>query len=235
MDRHRQTPLDPKTADRLARNFRSLGAQYPIFAEVSSVSNGTINQFLDTAEAVDQIRDLALRSDTAGMLQSLIGLWQIFSRQGSIAPADQDRTLAAILTRFAKVKNEGDVFDGGRDGVQTLLAATGSPAGTSGAGSHARPAGRNLAARHLRYAQPIGGRYDSGSSRAQRLISLASIFDLVDQLEHVAKGEKANNALITKTAARISGDPAPPQLARRLRSKLAQFWILGSPEKHIRS
>ncbi len=39
---------------------------------------------------------------------------------------------------------------------------------------------------------------------AQRLISLSSIFDLVDQLESVAKGEKANNALITKTAARIS-------------------------------
>ena len=39
---------------------------------------------------------------------------------------------------------------------------------------------------------------------AQRLISLSSIFDLVDQLESLAKGEKVNNALINKTAARIS-------------------------------
>ena len=99
MDRHRQTPLDSKTADRLARNYRSFGAQYPIFAEVSDVSNGTINQFLDTAESVNQIHDLGLRSDVAGTLQSLVGLWQIFCRQGSIAPADRDRTLAAILTR----------------------------------------------------------------------------------------------------------------------------------------
>src|SRR3984957_4693821 len=117
VDRHRQTPLDAKTADRMAREFRSFGAQYPIFAEVSEVSNGTINQFLDTAEGVDQIHDLALRSDTAGTLQSLVGLWQIFCRQGSIAPADQDRTLVTILTRFAKVKNAGDVFDEGCSGI----------------------------------------------------------------------------------------------------------------------
>ncbi len=104
VDRHRQTPLDAKTADRLAREYRSFGAQYPIFAEVSEVSNGTINQFLDTATAVDQIHDFALRSDAAGTLQALVGLWQIFCRQGSIAPADQDRALAAILTRVRQSK-----------------------------------------------------------------------------------------------------------------------------------
>jgi len=131
VDRHRQTPLDPKTADRLAREFRSFGAQYPIFAEVSDVSSETINQFLDTAESINQIRDPLLRSDAAGTLQALVGLWQIFCRQNSIAPADRDRPLVGILTRFGKVKNETDVFDGGREGVQTLLAATNSPAGVS--------------------------------------------------------------------------------------------------------
>src|ERR1700761_7758327 len=78
VDRHRQTPLDAKTADRLAREFRSFGAQYSIFAEVSEVSSATINQFLDVATAIDQIHDPGLRSDTAGTLQSLVGLWQIF-------------------------------------------------------------------------------------------------------------------------------------------------------------
>src|SRR5579862_9367257 len=131
VDRHRQTPLDAKTADRMAREFRSFGAQYPIFAEVSEVSNGSINQFIDTAAAVDQIHDLMLRSDAAGTLQSLVGLWQIFCRQGSIPPADQDRALASILMPFSKVKNEGDVFDGGRQGIQRLLTATNSAAGGS--------------------------------------------------------------------------------------------------------
>ncbi len=230
LDRHRQTPLDPKTADRLARSFRSFGAQYPIFAEVSGVSNGTINQFLDTAEAVDQIRDLGLRSDTAGTLQSLIGLWQIFSRQESIAPADQDRTLAAILTRFAKVKNEGDVFDGGRDGIQTLLAAAGSPTGASAQDRMLDLlAGTSLpdtSDTHNQLVEDMIRIFE-----AQRLISLASIFDLVDQLERVAKGEKANNALITKTAARISEIQLPrnsPGGSER-NSLSFGFW----PEKHI--
>jgi hypothetical protein len=230
VDRHRQTPLDGKTADRLARDFRSFGAQYPIFAEVSDVSNGTINQFLDTATAVDQIHDLGLRSDTAGTLQSLIGLWQIFSRQGSIAPADRDRALAAVLTSFAKVKNEGDVFDGGREGVQSLLKAANSPAGPTAQDRMLDLlAGTSLpdtSDTHNQLVEDMIRIFE-----AQRLISLSSIFDLVDQLESLAKGEKANNALITKTAARISEIQLPRNsLSGSERNALSfGFW----PEKHI--
>ncbi|MGD0133798.1 MAG: hypothetical protein ABSE57_17245 [Bryobacteraceae bacterium] len=230
LDRHRQTPLDAKTADRLARNFRSFGAQYSIFAEVSEVSNGTINQFLDAADAVDQIHDLALRSDAAGTLQSLVGLWQIFCRQGSIAAADQDRALAAILTRLAKIKNEGDVFDGGRAGIQTLLAATNSP--TAGSAQDrmldllAGTALPDTSDAHNQLVEDMIRIFE-----AQRLISLSSIFDLVDQLESLAKGEKVNNALITKTAARISEIQLPrSSLSGSERNALSfGFW----PEKHI--
>jgi hypothetical protein len=203
VDRHRQTPLDAKTADRMAREFRSFGAQYPIFAEVSEVSNGTINQFIDTATAIEQVHDFTLRSDAAGTLQSLIGLWQIFCRQGSVALADQDRALAAILSPFSKVKNEGDVFDGGRQGIQRLLTATNSPAGGSAQDRMldllAGTSEPDTSDAHNQLVEDMIRIFE-----AQRLISLSSIFDLVDQLESVAKGEKANNALITKTAARIS-------------------------------
>ena len=230
MDRHRQTPLDAKTADRLARSYRMLGAQYAIFAEVSDVSPATIGQFLDAADAVEQIHDLGLRSDTAGTLQALVGLWQIFCRQGSIPPADRDRSLAAILAPFGKVKSENEVFDGGREGVHTLLAAARSPAegsvqdrmldllaGTSQADSS--DAHNQLVEDMIRIFE------------AQRLISLASIFDLVDQLESVAKGEKANNALVVKTAARISEIQLPrSSLSGQERNILSfGFWS----EKHI--
>lgn len=230
LDRHRPAPLDAQTAGRLARGYRAFGAQYAIFAEVSDVSNQTIGQFLDTAQAIEQIHDLGLRSDAAGTLQALAGLWQIFCRQDSIAPAERDRTLAAILGRFGKMKNEGEVFDGGRAGVQTLLAATHSPAGMS-------PQDRML--------DLLAGTAQSDSSdphtqmvedmirifEAQRLISLASIFDLVDQLESLAKGEKVNNALINKTAARISEIQLPQSpLSGQERNILSfGYW----PERHI--
>jgi hypothetical protein len=230
LDRHRPTPLDSKTADRLARRYRSMGAQYPIFAEVSTISNDTMNQFLETAEAVDQIHDLSLRSDAAGTLQSLIGLWQIFCRQSSIAPADQDRALAAILMRFGKEKTEGDVFDAGRAGVQTLLKAAQSPAEGSAQDRMldllAGTSQPDTSDTHNQLVEDMIRIFE-----AQRLISLSSIFDLVDQLESVAKGEKANSALITKTAARISEIQLPRgSLTGAERNVLSfGYW----PEKHI--
>lgn len=230
LDRRRPTPLDAQTASRLARGYRAFGAQYAIFAEVSEVSNPTIGQFLDTAQAIEQIHDAGLRSDAAGTFQALAGLWQIFCRQDSIAPADRDRTLAAILARFGKLKNEGEVFEGGRAGVQTLLTATHSPSGMS-------PQDRML--------DLLAGTSQPDSSdahtqmiedmirifEAQRLISLSSIFDLVDQLESLAKGEKVNNALINKTAARISEIQLPQSpLSGQERNILSfGYW----PEKHI--
>ncbi|HTW65732.1 MAG TPA: hypothetical protein VME17_13990 [Bryobacteraceae bacterium] len=230
VDRHRETPLDPPTADRLAREFRSFGAQYPLFAEVSEVSNGTIDQFLDAAESINQIHDLALRSDAAGTMQSLVGLWQIFCRQDSIPPAGRDRSLAAIITRFNKIKNEGEIFDAGRAGVQTLLAATATPAGIA-------PQDRML--------DLLAGTAQADTSdahnqlveemirilEAQRLITLTSIFDLVDQLESLAKGEKVNNALISKTAARISEIQLPRSSLSSSESSSLSFGYW--PEKHI--
>jgi hypothetical protein len=164
------------------------------------------------------------------MLQSLVGLWQIFCRQGSIAPADRDRSLSAILGRFAKVKNEGDVFDGGREGVQTLLAATNSPAGTSGQDRMldllAGTSQPDTSDTHNQLVEDMIRIFE-----AQRLISLSSIFELVDQLESLAKGQKADNALIAKTAARVSEIQLPRNsLSGTERNALSfGFW----PEKHI--
>ncbi len=230
VDRHRQTPLDPKTADRLAREFRSLGAQYSLFAEVSDVSNATINQFLDTAESINQIKDVPLRTDAAGTLQALVGLWQVFCRQNSIAPADRDRPLASVLTRFAKVKNEGDVFDGGREGVQTLLAATNTPAGMAAQDRMldllAGTAQSDTSDAHNQLVEDMIRIFE-----AQRLISLTSIFDLVDHLEGIAKGQKVNSALITKTAARIAEIQLPRNSLSSPENNSLSFGYW--PEKHI--
>jgi hypothetical protein len=203
VDRHRKTPLDTPSAERMARQYKQFGAQYSIFAEAPELSNATINEFLDIGAVINQVHDLGVRADAAGTMQGLTGLWQIFCRQRSISAADADHALAGILTPFAKVKTERDVFEAGREGAKILLVATHSPADVS-------PQDRML--------DLLAGTAEPDTSdahnqlvedmirifEAQRLITLTDIFSLVDHLEGLSKGEKVNTALINKTAARIS-------------------------------
>src|SRR5579872_1463158 len=230
VNRGRTKPLEPDTIDRMARQFRAFGAQYPIFAEVPSVSDKTILQFLDTAQAINQIKDQGVRSDAAGTMQALVSMWQILCRQSSIAPAEADTALAGILAPFAKIKNEREVFDGGRSGVRELLAAAHSPAGTS-------PQDRMMD-----LLAGIGSARDSEAHtqvveemirifEAQRLVSLDTLFQLADNLESVAKGAKLNNALVAKLASRISEINLPRSaLTGAEKNALAfGFWT----EKHI--
>ena len=203
IDRRRAKPLEPATMDKLARNYRHLSSQYPIFAEVPSVSDGTILAFLQTVTAINGIRNQGLRSDTAGTSQALIGLWQILVRQRSIPADAADATLAKILEPFAKISNDRDVFDAGRNGVRALFAASKSPSGVT-------PQDRMLDLL-------AGGTAETGSEthqrmvedlirifEAQRLVSLNTIFDLADNLDSVSKGQALNTALTGRLASRIS-------------------------------
>jgi hypothetical protein len=232
IDRRRKTPLDAKTALRLAHDYRAFGAQYSILAEAPELSDATTNQFLDTAEAINQVHDLGLRADAAGTMQALVGLWQIFYRQGSIPPAEADRTLASLLSPFAKVKVERDIFEGGEEGVKTLLAATKSPANLSAQDRMidllAGTAANDNSDAHTQVVEDMIRIFE-----AQRLISLSTIFELADQLEGLSKGAKANMALVNRTAARISDIQLPrTSLSATERNTLSfGYWA----EKHIES
>src|SRR5258708_970153 len=194
-DRRRAKPMSPETVDRLAREYHSYSSQYPLFAEAPDVSDATIGEFLDVAAASTQIHDMALRADAAGTVQALTGLWQIFYREGAIAPADADRSLHEILSRFEKVKSERDVFDGGRAGVKTLLAATHSSPGSpqdrmidllAGTGAP------NSTDTHTQLIEEMIRIFES-----QRLISLETIFDLSDNLHTPPNRDKPNTPLLT--------------------------------------
>ena len=66
---------------------------------------------------------------------------------------------------------------------------------------------------------------------AQRLISLTSLFDLVDNLERVAKGDKANMALVNKTAGRIAEIQLPRASLSAVEKNSLSFGYWA--EKHI--
>jgi len=230
VDRHRKTPLDAGTADRMARQYKQFGAQYPIFAEAPELSNATINQFLDAAVAINQIHDLGLRADAAGTMQALSGLWQIFYRQQSIPAAEADKTLAAILVPFLKAKNERDVFEAGREGSKVLLVSTHSAAGASPQDRMidllAGTALADTSDTHNQLVEDMIRIFES-----QRLISLTDIFGLVDHLEGLAKGEKVNSALINKTAGRISEIQLPRAALSGLEKNALSFGYWS--ERHI--
>jgi hypothetical protein len=230
IDRRRAKPLEPATMDRLARSYRTLAAQYSVFAEVPTLKDSTILAYLDTTRAIDGIRNQGLRADAAGTAQALIALWQIFVRQQSIPRDAADPELAKLLEPFAQIRGDKDVFDAGRAGVRSLLQASKSPAGVSA---------------QDRMLDLLAGGVPQGASdthqqmvedlirifEAQRLISLNTIFDLADNLDSVSKGQALNTVLTGRLATRISEIQLPRStLSSPERSSLSYgYWT----EQHI--
>jgi hypothetical protein len=203
VDRGRAVPLQTATIDRLAREYRTMSAQYPLFAEGSMLADATIVSFLDTAKSLNAIRDQGLRSDAVGSMQALAGLWQIFTRQGSIRTQDADAALAAILAPFGKIQSSREVFDAGQSGVQTLLKAANSPSNVSPQDRIidllAGTAPAQASDTHDRLVQDMIRVFES-----QRLVSLSTLFEMADNLDSVSRGEKLNTQLASRLAARFT-------------------------------
>jgi len=212
LDRYRPTPLAAATANRLARDYHVYGSQYSIFNDAVNLSDKSIILFLDTADEVSRIKDPMLHADALGSLQALVGLWQIFSRQGSLPASQADAAFAGLLGPFAEVRSDRTLFDAGRDGVKVLLAATGSPAATLPGPSPqerlidllAGSANPSDVDSHTQIVQEM-----ERILEAQRIVSLDDLFGLAAHLDDLARGEKLNTALVNRLAARISEIPLP--------------------------
>jgi hypothetical protein len=203
IDRNRATPLATATVDRLARAYRDYGAQYALFNSSPNLTDQTIVSFLDMAEANTKLRDPLFRQNSAGMEQASVSLWEIFTRQGLIPPAEADKTLAAIVKNFSGVVNDKDLFDAGRNGVKVLLTATGT-------GMSDQPQERML-----RLLSGVVSPKDTDAQdslvtemqhvlEAQRILSLDVILQLADNLEGVSLGKPLDAKLAAKLAARVS-------------------------------
>lgn len=231
VNRRRAQPLTAPMVERLLKDFKLFSAQYPLFAEVPSISEKTIGVYLDAAETINQVRDVSVKAEEAGMLQSLTGLWQIFARQNLITASDADAVLAEMVTSFVTVKNNRDLFDAGRAGVQALIKAAGA------SGVDAQEQMLNLLAgqakpsdddAHFQLVEDMKRIFET-----QRLISLKTIFDLADNLQAVSKGEKMNTALVNRLSARIM-ETQPPRSSLTGAEKNAMafgYWV----DKHIES
>jgi hypothetical protein len=208
LDRNRSLPLEPATVDRLVKDWNIYSAQYSIFGDAPSVSDQSVMTWLASAEAIDRLREPQFRMDAIGMLQGLSGMWEIFCRQGSIPSTKADAALAGIAAPFAAVKNDRDLFDAGRSGLNLLLKSSTSPAsGTIQERILALLAG--------------GPKMDDSEARtkmvqdeqrifeAQKLLPADLIFELAENLEGVSKGEKLNAQLASRLSARVADIQLP--------------------------
>jgi hypothetical protein len=202
MDRRRAQPLAPATVERLAKAWSGYSSQFPLLNESPAISDHTILLYLDTASAISDQKDSVLKADTAGLMQSLAGLWQIGVRRQVIPDSKADATLAKVIEPFADVKTPRDQFDAARAGLVEILAATGAPPNSP------------IQDRLLELLAGAIGPSDSDTEQtilaemnrgfeAQRLIPLKTLFELSDLLESASKGEKPNTELITKLSARL--------------------------------
>ncbi len=190
IDRDRPKAMSPELAARLVNGFRPYGAQYSIFAETPNLSEASIEHYLDLCASSSSIRDVLAKADAIGTLQSLVELYRIFCRQNAIPPAAQDATFAKLIAPFSRARQEADVFDAGRSGVDLLLSAANANAGLS---------------RQERVVELLVGklRGPEGSSPAspaesflrifdaQRLIPLDSLFTVADHSQNGTADPKA--------------------------------------------
>ena len=207
IDRNRPLPLEPATVTRLVKDWNVYGAQYTIFADAPTVGDKTIVNWLDAAEALDKIRDTQLRQDSIGTMQGLSGLWQIFCRQGSIGAAKADTALAGIAAPFVAVKNDRELFDAGRNGLNLLLKSAGAEKGPY----QDRVLGLLAGGTHIDESESRSTvvQQEQHIFEAQKLLTADLIFELADNLESVSKGEKLNAQLAARLAARVADIQLP--------------------------
>ena len=204
INRVRTAPLAPATADRLARAYSKMGAQYTIFTESGVLGDQTILSYLDRAEEIDRTGNRLLRANVAGTMQALVSLWQISVRNGAIPVSEADGALAAILEKFARVRNSRDLFDNAVDGLNLILRATNSPSNISpqdrildllagtGKASDDEP--------YQRLLEEMMSFFES-----QKLVPLDAILDVARHLEALAEGRgQLDTALINRLESRLS-------------------------------
>jgi hypothetical protein len=230
VDRRRPTPLDPKTADRLAREFRAFGAQYPIFAEVSDVSERNHQSIPGHRGSASTRFTIWLCGPTPPGRCSLVGCGRFSAgRAPSRPPMPGSRA--------------GRHSDALRQGEERRRRVRRWPRGRPGAaGGHqlVRPAESaqdrmldllaGTRSRHVGHAQPIGGRHDPD------LRGAAADLALFDFRSGGPIGEPRQRREGQQRADHQDGganfrNPAAAQLAERLGKNALSFGYW--PEKHI--
>jgi len=188
--RPKEHRLSAETVRLLAEKFARFGDQYSIFAEFHELSDDSISRFFATAENLDQIQDLLVRTDALGALQANMGLWQILARQGEIDGARLNDSWQQVIHPFATVRNSAQIFEASKASLAELLSAAIGKSALSQDQFLALLAGpeqRSREGQQLR--TEIAGRMRQ-VLEDQRLVSLDTLLALGEGLNQMAKGKE---------------------------------------------
>jgi hypothetical protein len=227
IDRDRSKPLSPEMAARLIADYRVLGQQYVLFADSPTLSEASMTRYLDWGAASLKIHDNLLRSDSLGASQALVELWRILCRQDSIPLSARDETFSKIVAPFAQVKQEADVFDAARSGVNALLAAAESK--TAVGGKQERLI--ELLVGRVRGPSPVSPAENFlRIFDAQRLVSLDGLFLAADRLDKGSADPTSLKALNEQLTRLEETEPTRGSLSAEEKNTLSVgFWS----DRHI--
>ena len=183
---HRRPPerrLGSQTVVLMATKFADFGDQYLIFTEFPELTDTSITQFLNAAEAISKISDHALRGNTMGVFQANVGLWQILARQGEIDRSQSNSSWQDVIRPFGRFGNSAQLLTAGRRSLEQLFrTTTGKTGGSQEELIDLLAGARQTTAEGQRMHREIAGNIRS-VLQDQRLISLDTLFTLDDGLK----------------------------------------------------
>jgi hypothetical protein len=211
IDRRRpsQQRLSPRTVARLESRFSRFGSLYSFFTEWSTLDEESITQFLDRAEGLDTITNPDVRVDAIGMYQSLLGLWQIFARQGQIAGETLNPSWQDAIRPFAGIKSSAALFDAARASLTALNRAANGGSTLAQDEIVALLAGPNQDGEVGQQMRGFMAARMRAVMESQRLIPLDILFDLADGLAQISAGKNISKEALIRHARDLKGFEAP--------------------------
>jgi hypothetical protein len=179
--------LSAATVSLLARKYEDVSDQYRIFSEFPRLDDDSIAHFLEVVQSLDRV-PMAYRGNAFGILQANVGIWQIFARQGQISDSHINDSWQRMITPFAGIRSEAQLFDAGKTSLGELFRfSTGKVRGSQDeiiellAGPEQKtPEGMQM---HREVANRIRSVLDD-----QRLVSLDTLLAVGDGLAEKARG-----------------------------------------------
>ena len=194
--RPKERSLSDPTEQLIAIRISQFNRWFPIFAEFPALDDASIERFVSAADHIDGISNPTLKANALGSFQAVVGLWQIFARQGQIPTAQLNASWQNTVQPFISVGSPVQLFDAARNSLQATFKA----AGVEGALTQDQlvellagppqnsPEGRRV---HDELASRIRAVLDD-----QRLVSLDTLFGLSDGLAEMAHGAQIGSTLL---------------------------------------